>query len=107
MRLTQNVMMTTQTLRAIRLEKGLTLQQVAKAAGMHVGNLSRVELGKEFPRSKRVERLAKALNLPLTQVYAALTAKNANSSDERRQDCVERTLLSDEAQPTEGQRHAA
>lgn len=77
MRFTQNVVMTTPNLRDIRHSRGLTLQQVAAAAGVNVGNLSRIERGAEFPRPPRVERLAVALNLPLTQVYAAIAAAHA------------------------------
>jgi len=71
--------MTTPDLRQVREGLGLTLQQLAVMSGIQVGNLSRVERGKEFPRPARAQRLAFALNLPLPQVYAAIAAKNASS----------------------------
>lgn len=69
--------MTTPDLREVRLALGLTLQELATKSGIQVGNLSRVERGKEFPRPARAQRLAEVLNLPLSQVYAAIAAKNA------------------------------
>jgi transcriptional regulator with XRE-family HTH domain len=71
--------MDTPDLREVRRRLGLTLQQLAAKSGIQVGNLSRVERGKEFPRPARAQRLATALNLPVPQVYAAIAAKNATS----------------------------
>lgn len=75
--------MTTLNLRETRERLGLSLQQVSEKTGIHVGNLSRVERGEEWLGHRRLQRLAQALNLPDTQVYAALSACRADKNPQR------------------------
>jgi transcriptional regulator with XRE-family HTH domain len=82
LRRTQNEVMNDPSLREIRRLRNMTLQQLASMAGMQVGNLSRVERGMEMPRPRRLQRLADALNLPVTQVYAAIAAAGATPTVE-------------------------
>lgn len=51
----QNMRMT--KLRLIRQELGLTLQQVAQQVATNIGNLSRLECGKQNPSKALAERL--------------------------------------------------
>lgn len=73
-------MTTIPTLRDVRRAKGLTLEQLAALCLIPAGNLSRIERGAEFPRPARASRLARSLDLPLPQVYAAIAAADANSN---------------------------
>jgi transcriptional regulator with XRE-family HTH domain len=55
-------------LRAIRLEKGLTQQALAKKAGMSYTFLSNVERGKADPSLTTLKRLAAALGVTVSQL---------------------------------------
>lgn len=64
-------------LRAVREAKGLSLEAVADAAGIHKGYLSRVEQGIKVPSVPVLHRLAEALEL---DELAALLAPYVNAS---------------------------
>jgi transcriptional regulator with XRE-family HTH domain len=55
-------------LRALRDSRGLTLQQVAADAGMHVKTLARYETGERQLKTRVLERLAAALDVPPAQL---------------------------------------
>lgn len=77
------------TMRNIRKQKGMTLQQLADILGCSQQNISQYESGKRVPKLKTVQKIADALNVnvndllenPLNDapVYKAL--KNTNSLD--------------------------
>lgn len=61
------------TLRQRRLELGLSLGQLADAAGLHKSFLSRLESGVvRQPSTDSLQRLAAALDLPDTTVFGLL-----------------------------------
>lgn len=49
-------------LRSVRIKKKVTLEQLAKAVGSNVGNLSRIERGIYSPRKNLAEKIAKYFN---------------------------------------------
>ncbi|MSQ14100.1 MAG: XRE family transcriptional regulator [Dehalococcoidia bacterium] len=58
-------------LRALRKRRGLTVTALAQAAGMERPNLSRLEHGKHLPSLATLERVAKALRVPVAELVAA------------------------------------
>ena len=53
------------TLRELRLTAGLTLPELAEAAGVPQGTLSSIELGRIVARPSELERLASVLDVEL------------------------------------------
>jgi transcriptional regulator with XRE-family HTH domain len=51
-------------LRHARDRLGLTQEQVAERSGVHATEVSRIEAGKRDPRVSTMERLAKAVGVP-------------------------------------------
>jgi transcriptional regulator with XRE-family HTH domain len=51
-------------LRHARDRLGLTQEQVAERSGVHATEVSRIEAGKRDPRISTMERLAKAVGIP-------------------------------------------
>jgi DNA-binding XRE family transcriptional regulator len=59
------------TIRKMRIEKGVTQQALARAAGMIRANLSRIEASKHRPTLETIERIATALKVPVADLIAA------------------------------------
>ena len=57
-------------IRRIRKEKGLTLEQVAAAAGTDTGNLSRLERGLQGATTVGLKAIAQAMNVTLGDLFA-------------------------------------
>jgi len=55
-------------IRALREERGYTLQDLAKRAGLSLSYLSEIERGSKRPSLKTIEKLAAALNVSKTQL---------------------------------------
>jgi transcriptional regulator with XRE-family HTH domain len=64
-------------LRHIRSEKGLTVEALAKAAGLDKGFLSRLERGTKRPSVETVLRLSAALDVPVGQLFGEQTTDDA------------------------------
>jgi transcriptional regulator with XRE-family HTH domain len=56
------------TIKTIRLKRGQTLTEVARAIGTDAGNLSRVENGKQNPSPRMAARLAKYFGYEITEI---------------------------------------
>lgn len=56
--------------RARRKELGLSMDELAQRAGIHRTYLNEAELGKRNVALENVERLAKALGLTLSELFA-------------------------------------
>jgi transcriptional regulator with XRE-family HTH domain len=69
-----------QAIRELREARGLTLDALAAAAGMHTTYLSRIERGHSSPTWEKVTALAEALGLPVSAIATAYEAQ----SDKRR-----------------------
>jgi len=52
-----------------REARGLTQKQLAQEVGMPASQLSRYERGLERPRFRNVERLARGLMVPMTELF--------------------------------------
>ncbi|MDX3905096.1 MAG: helix-turn-helix transcriptional regulator [Pigmentiphaga sp.] len=57
-------------IRYTRERLGLKLEAVAMEVGTDAGNLSRIETGKQKPSVVRLERIARAMNVGVTDLYA-------------------------------------
>lgn len=61
-------------IREIRLAKGLTLEEVAFAAGTDGGNLSRIERGLQRCIPELLERISATLDVPVSELYQRVEA---------------------------------
>jgi transcriptional regulator with XRE-family HTH domain len=52
-----------------RKELGISMDQLASRSGLHRTYLNEVELGKRNIALENIERLAKALDLPLSKLF--------------------------------------
>ena len=59
-------------IRQMREQLGLKLEAVAMEAGTDAGNLSRIETGKQKPSIGRLESIARAMNVGVTDLYALI-----------------------------------
>lgn len=69
-------------LKALRVRKGLSQEQLGKLIGVGYGAVSKWETGKTDPRFDKVSKLAKALDVSEDEIFFALsnykiTSKNA------------------------------
>ena len=55
-------------IKAVRIQRGLTLQAVAAAVGTDAGNLSRIENGKQRASAEMAEKLAKHFGYAITEI---------------------------------------
>lgn len=56
-------------IKRIRIKKGLTQLHAAKMCGMFEPQYRRYENGKSNPRASTVDRIASALNVPVSELY--------------------------------------
>ncbi len=61
-------MNTGENIRARRRALGLTLEETAREAGMQASNLSDIETGKRDVRTQTLERIARALQCPASEL---------------------------------------
>ena len=64
---------------ALRLERKLTLEQVALEANVDAGHLSRIERSQKLPSIDALERLAAALGSSRSAIFAAMEEKPADA----------------------------
>lgn len=57
-------------IRKIRLERGLTLEQVAIDADTYAGNLSKIERGQHPPSLETLHKIAQVLGVRMSELYA-------------------------------------
>lgn len=65
------------TIRKARLERGVTLEAVALAAGTDAANLSRIERDKQGFSKDMIERVSRALDVPLSALYLRAEQESA------------------------------
>lgn len=57
-------------LRGLRQKSGLSQEEVAHTAGIHVTYLSGIERGKRNPSLRNIRRIAHALGVPVAELFA-------------------------------------
>lgn len=70
-------------IRALREERGCTLQELSRRAGLSFSYLSEIERGAKKPSLKTLEKIAKALNVTSSQFFAEEQAGPGLSPGER------------------------
>jgi len=68
-----------QRLRALRLERGLSLRTLAVMAGIHAVSLVRLEAGKYDPRLSTLRKLARALEVGVSDLIDQHQTKEGKS----------------------------
>jgi transcriptional regulator with XRE-family HTH domain len=66
-------------LRSLRKKAGLTQEEIADRAGIHVTYLSGVERGLRNPSIRNVRRLAQALGMPTKELFSFEDSSPNNS----------------------------
>lgn len=61
-----------QRLAAWRRICGLSVRQLAKAAGLHASALSRMEHGHQSPKAEELERIARVLRISMPEFYGEI-----------------------------------
>ena len=59
-------------LRRLRLERGTTQEALAYRSGLTTGSLARIELGQSSPAWTTVREIAKALDVSMVEISAAV-----------------------------------
>ncbi len=62
-------------LREIRLQKGITYQQLSNESGLSVSYLSEIESGKKYPKGDKIVQLAEALDVPYDDLVSLKVPK--------------------------------
>ena len=65
-----NLLEVSQAIRKVRQAQGLTVEQLARRSGFSKGFISQVENFRQTPSLKALIRIAEALGLPLSQLFA-------------------------------------
>jgi transcriptional regulator with XRE-family HTH domain len=74
------------TLKRLRVEKGMSLQELAKASGVSSGMISQVERGLSNPSLRVLTALRRALNAPISVLFEELPGDVADPDFVRRAD---------------------
>jgi transcriptional regulator with XRE-family HTH domain len=56
-------------LRSVRLEKGITQEQLAAEVGITVESISNLERGLYGPKFENLEKIAESLNIPVKELF--------------------------------------
>ena len=64
-------------LRRLRLERKLSQERLAELAGLNYKYIGRIELAKAEPGADVLVRLARALVIPVGEIFATITSKDA------------------------------
>lgn len=67
-------------IRQLRQQKGLTIEETAHLAGVHPNYLGDAERGKKNFSLKTLEKLAKALAVPVSNIFSGKIANSATKS---------------------------
>lgn len=87
-------------IRALRRERGATLEEIAYAAATDASNLSRIERGRQRYTPEILERIAAALGVTVSQLYLRAEERGAGKFDE---ESVLEADLSEPESPEPGQ----
>lgn len=70
-------------IRALREQRGYTLQELARRTSLSLSYLSEIERGSKKPSLKTMEKIASALNVPKTQLFEEVSAAGGLSPGEK------------------------
>lgn len=56
-------------IKELRQQKGFTQEDLAEVCGVHPSLIGPIESGKKFPRAETLNKLAKALEVPIYQLW--------------------------------------
>lgn len=70
-------------LRSTRQERGLSIEALARAAGVGAGTVSQYERGRGNPTFQTLRKLAAILDVPLTAFYATSSAPGSGGRSGR------------------------
>lgn len=85
-------------IKKIRLEKCMTQKEVAEKCGINDANIRKYESGRQNPKIETVEKIAKALDVPITQLlpYQIKADHNAKSiedmTEEERKEYMQKSI---------------
>jgi transcriptional regulator with XRE-family HTH domain len=65
--------------RELRIKRGLTQEGLAERAGLHWTYVGGIERGKRNPALDNINRLARALSVPLTELFSGFSTGLASS----------------------------
>lgn len=71
-----------QNIRAIRKERGLTQKQLGDLCGIQEANIRKYELDKANPKIETIERIARALDVPIIRIKEDLTWAEHQQTEE-------------------------
>lgn len=54
----------------VRIEKGVSIRELAARAGISKSHVQRIEAGESVPSLEVICRIAKALNVPVTDLFS-------------------------------------
>lgn len=82
-----------QKIRQLRQARGMTIQQLADEIGSDVGNISRLERGKQGYTANSINKIAEALSVPVAELFSlddfvatAITDGSSSISKRRKKD---------------------
>jgi transcriptional regulator with XRE-family HTH domain len=68
-------------LRKLRLERDLSQERLAELSGLHYKYIGRVELAKSEPGADVLVRLARALRVPVGELFATVPSEEPGAQD--------------------------
>ncbi len=71
-----------QVLKALRIERGLTQEQLSLEADVATSNVSRIERGQRQPTGDLLNRMAHALGVSVSEIYAVAEGREAGALSE-------------------------
>ena len=74
-----------QNIRSIRNERGLTQKQLGELCGIKEANIRKYELGKANPKIETIEKIAKALGVPIRAIKENITWEEHQNTEEVKQ----------------------
>jgi len=66
-------------LRRLRLERDLTQERLAELSGLNYKYIGRIELGKAEPGADVLVRLARALDVPIGQIFETILGRDGDA----------------------------
>ncbi len=69
-------------IKELRKQKRMTQEQLAEIVGLDIGYISKLEVGRNFPKIGTLEKIANALNVELSQLFQFTPIKDTDFKTE-------------------------